>query len=120
MKQQAGTVYRDTEEYQRFLRNSDEEYRERIKNLRNKKGCLEVFDAEIDAITNVMKAVAAEQYTMQLKIQSDKRCFDEAELESKRAEKQRLNEKLKAVEHEIARLRLKKVLNKNQQGGKEK
>ena len=120
MKQQAETVYRDTEEYQRFLRNSDEEYRERIAKLRNKKCCVEVFDAEIDAITNVMKAAAAEQYTLQLKKQSDKRCLAEAELESMRAEKQRLNEKLKAVENEIARLRMMKILSKNQKGGKEK
>ena len=105
MKQRAVANYLYTEEYQYFLKKGGDKYRELIKKMNVDEFCENMFDAEIDAITDVMKTNAAGQYTDYLRGYHKKRRMQEADLVLKRAELQRLNAKLKCIENEIAQFR---------------
>ena len=109
MKQRAVANFLYTEEYQYFLNKIDDQYREMIKKMNVDECCENMFDAEIDAITDVMKTDAAGQYTDKLRGYHKKRRAQEADLVLKRAELQRLNAKLKCIENEIAQFRAVKL-----------
>ncbi|MBQ7796179.1 MAG: hypothetical protein IJ374_06435, partial [Lachnospiraceae bacterium] len=97
--------YAYTAEYSRYITNAEEEFRKKIKKIQVDDLCDDMFDAEIDAATDAMKASAAEQYTHHMNIILHNKGILDGEFHRLESEQELVKAKCSEAEAEIQTLK---------------